>query len=151
MRRMKIGLAVLFSALVVGLLVTGSVASDDMASENATINLTGSWIYEYQDTYVSTGQLHSGNFTIELHHLENAIVGSYVVPATETESEIICPVVGTISDGDTITLTNICVGDLYVGLSQTIGTVSLNDTISGTYMGSDNTGKVWLGNFTASR
>jgi hypothetical protein len=44
MRRMKIGLAVLFSALVVGLLVTGSVASDDMASENATINLTGSWI-----------------------------------------------------------------------------------------------------------
>jgi len=151
MRRMKIGLAVLFSALVVGLLVAGSVASDDMAGENETVNLTGSWIYEYQDTYVSTGQLYSGNFTMDINQLGNAVLGSYVVPATETESEIICPFVGTISDGDTISLTNICVGDLYVGLSQTIGTVSLNDTISGTYMGSDNTGKVWLGNFTASR
>ena len=48
MRRMKIWLAVVFSALVVGLLLTGSVASDDMAGENATVNLTGSWIYEYQ-------------------------------------------------------------------------------------------------------
>jgi hypothetical protein len=151
MRRMKIGLAVVFSALIVGLLVTGPVASDDMAGETTTVNLTGSWIYEYQDTYVSTGQLHSGNFTMELHQFGNALLGSYVVPATETESEIICPVVGEIYDGDSITLTSICVGDLYVGLSQTIGAVSLNDSISGTYMGSDNTGKVWLGNFTASR
>ena len=136
---------------MVSLLVAGCVVSEDMASGNAEVNISGTWIVEYQDTYVSSGQLKSGNYTMELYQWENDVFGSYVVPATQTTPEIRCPVMGEVYDENTTVLTDVCVGNGYVGITKKRGTVSLNDTISGTYMGSDNSGKVWVGIFTANR
>lgn len=155
MRRMKIGLAVLFSALIVGLLVIASFASAGMPGVTPRVNdLSGSWNYEYQDTYSSTGQqLDSGAYLMELHQLGNAVCGYFVVPATETDiavSEMFCPFAG-ISEGANITFEVLCIADVYVAKTQIIGNVSLNDTISGFYVGADNIGNLWQGNFTASR
>ena len=154
MKRMWIGLAAVFSVVLVALLVTGSGVSDNMANENTEDNLSGTWIVESQDTYVSEGALGSANYTMTLYHsnrLGNDISGSYVLPATATNPEFRGAIMGELRDGIIIRLTCINVGEEYVGITGMCGFVSLNDTISGTYMGSDNYGKVWEGTFTAKR
>ena len=148
---MKKVIAVVLSAVMVALLVAGCVDSEDRAGGNAEVNISGTWIVEYQDTYVLQGQFKSGNYTMELYQSGNDVFGSYVVPATQTTPEIRCPVMGEVYDGNTTVLTIICVGNGYVGITKARGTVSLNDTRSGTYMGSDNSGKIWEGIFTANR
>ena len=152
---MKKVIAVILSAAIVALLVTGSVLSGDQESGNAQVDISGNWTVEYQDTYLSEGPLGSGNYTMQLYQSGNDVSGSYVIPATPTTSEFKGAITGEVGDGDTIVLTSINVGDEYIGITKMRGDVSLNDTIndtiSGTYLGSDNFGKVWEGIFRARR
>jgi hypothetical protein len=123
MKRMWIGLAAIFSVVLVALLVTGSGVSDNMANGNTGDFLSGTWYVESQDTYVSEGALESANYTMKLYHsnrLGNDIAGSYIV-----NPEVRGAIIGELRDGNIIHLTYIGVGDEYVGISGMCGTVSL--------------------------
>lgn len=148
---MKKVIAVVLSAVLVALLVTGSVVSEDMESENAQVDISGNWTVEYQCTYVSPPEApDSGKYNMTLYQSGSDVAGSSVFHVTPT-IEFKAAITGELYDGDTIVLTEIQVVDGYIGITKLRGNVSLDDTISGTYMGSNNFGKVWEGIFNAKR
>lgn len=148
MKRKWIGLAAIFSVVLVALLVTGSGVSDNSANGDTGDILSGTWYVEERETYVSEGALESVNYTMKLYYsnrLGNDISGSCIVKDRRAA------IIGELRDGNIIHLTEISVKDDYVEITGSCGTVSLNGTISGTYLGSDNNGMVWEGTFTAKR
>jgi hypothetical protein len=145
-------IAVLLSAVLVGLLVLGSVVSDDVEIGDAQVNVSGIWIVETQDIYLSSGPLSSGTHAMRLYQSGDDVVGTYVLRETLEHPELRGAITGEVCDNDTLALTCITVAaDGYIGITKMKGTISLNDTISGTHLGSDNFEKVWECIFNANR
>ena len=139
----KVIVAVLSAVLVVALLVTGSVVSEE---ENAQVDVSGNWVVEENTTYV-TPPWPIGEFTspMSLYQSGNDVTGALVFNLTPT-IQFKSTIFGELYDDNTIVLTRIQLLEDEPG-----GEVFLNDTISGTFVGSDNNGIDWKGTFRAYR
>ena len=147
----KVIVAVLSAVLVVALLVTGSVVSEE---ENAQVDVSGNWVVEENTTYV-TPPWPIGEFTspMSLYQSGNDVTGALVFNLTPT-IQFKSTIFGELYDNNTIVLTRLQLREDepgYLGICRMRGEVFLNDTISGTFVGSDNNETDWKGTFRAYR
>jgi hypothetical protein len=147
----KVIAAVLSAVLVVALLVTGSVVSDE---GNAQVDVSGNWIVEDNTTYVTPPwPIKDYTFPIRLCQSGNDVTGAFVFNLTPT-IQFKGTIFGEVYDDNTIVLTRLQLLEDepgYIGITRMRGEVSLNGTISGTSVGSDNNETDWKGTFRAYR
>ncbi|MFC1886262.1 hypothetical protein ACFLZM_04330 [Thermodesulfobacteriota bacterium] len=125
-----------------------TVISSDIGRRQATINVGGAWQADLQDTRRSEGRPGSVEFNMILMQEGESIGGTFSM-SLPGEVNLMGAVTGVVS-GNRVMLVTTVVEPNYV--NKTTLTANLKDgRLKGEYAGSDNTGKLWTGRFTASK